>query len=140
MLETRISSPTLIPTLLVSLALLPPPLPPSPPPSLLVSLALLPPPLPPSPPPSLFLFFPLCCFSKSYILPFFLDIVNGTTTEKDGIYNVDKEMSYRCKSSRKYSMKTQPDLGKNGLTVELSNFQAQAFNFKNSTAGNFDKS
>ena len=67
-----------------------------------------------------------------------LPLADLTANTTDDVFQVEEKKSYKCKSRRSWKMATNPDLGKNGLTVKVSKFRAQAFDFKNSTTGNFD--
>ena len=62
-----------------------------------------------------------------------------TGTTKDSIFNVGGQRSYKCDSSRSYDMNQVPSGALQNLEVKLSNFQAQAFSFKNDD-DQFDKS
>ena len=76
----------------------------------------------------------LCCSSyHTVIYPLSTGTISGKTDEKDGIFEVDKLKSYRCKKTKKFSMKSDLD-----IELRLSNFQAQAFEF-DKNPGDFDK-
>ena len=69
-----------------------------------------------------------------------LPLADLTANTTDEVFEVGKEKSYKCNARRSWKMATNPDLGKNGLTLKVSSFRAQAFVFKNDTTGNFGSS
>jgi lysosomal-associated membrane protein 1/2 len=64
------------------------------------------------------------------------DSVTGNTSS---IFSASQEKSYKCDSSRTYSMDQEPKGAVKDLKVKISDFQAQAFNFNN-MKDQFDKS
>jgi lysosomal-associated membrane protein 1/2 len=65
--------------------------------------------------------------------------VTGTTRDDD-VFESSANRSYRCNSTRKFTLKQDPsDAGKK-LVMKLSDFRAQAFHFKNEKTGAFDRS